>query len=59
MQLVTVVGVNCHKSAFNPWRTRKVWDLRLACGHLEWRYMSKFPQPPKRAKCHICEAIGG
>ena len=58
MKAVVRVSRTSHKSLLNPWRTRQVWVLTLECGHQEFRSVSRFPTPPKRVKCHACEASG-
>lgn len=57
MKRVLKVSVGGHKSLLQNWRMRQVWYLHLECGHTVWRYRSRFPEPPKRAKCKECEAL--
>ena len=46
-----------HTSLFNRWRDRRVWELRLECGHTVWRYRSRFPKPPKSVVCNRCGVV--
>jgi hypothetical protein len=56
MTRVLSASISSHKSLLNPWRSRQVWELNLACGHQTWRYRRRFAQPPRRVRCQHCAA---
>ena len=57
MRRVVASGVSSHKSLLSPWhRVRRVWTLKLECGHETWRRIRSV-KPPRRVKCAVCGAI--
>lgn len=45
------------KSIFIPWHKRGIdWELRLDCGHVEYRPLYRFPKSPKKVRCSNCKS---